>query len=107
MSTPATRTWVIESPIGDDGLPIGPADRDAMSELLADIEAVLFTVGGVVHIAADREEIGHAGGEPVFVTRGYVVQWRSFAPPRRAPVENGTPPAVPDELDELEAQEAP
>ena len=89
---PATRTWIIEE---HDELP--GYDRAEALGLLQDLEAVLFRVGGVVHIAADRVKIGSAGSEDIFESAGLVIQWKAFSPGR----EPDHPEVEDDELAEV------
>jgi hypothetical protein len=83
MDKPAKRTWVIEQAQDPEtGEALDGYDREDALRLLADLESVLFTVGGVLNVAADRVKIGEAGGEAVYESRGLVVQWRAFVPGR-------------------------
>lgn len=91
----------------------GELDRAQVHQALLELEAVLFRVGGKFQIAADREIVAYTAGEPVAVTRGYVVEYQSFSPARHHPGvqrpakrENGTAPAPEPEAVE-EAPEIP
>lgn len=83
---PSERVWHVgEEMDPETEMPTGVVDRQAMHELLADLEAVLFRIGGQVHIAVDREKYAElTNGDGLFETRGYFVQWRAFAPARTA-----------------------
>ena len=81
QSNAARRTWVVEEYVDPDTeLPVGFYDREEAHALLADIESVLFTVGGMVSIAAEREQIDELDGEPLAVTRRLIVQWQAYSP---------------------------
>lgn len=87
----AHRTWQLD---GDPFL-TSPEDLEVELHQAANI---LARVGGVILIAAQREEIA----PDHFVTTGYAFTWRSYAPARRMePVETE---AVPEP--ELEPQAA-
>ena len=80
---PAKRTWIIEEERDPEtGQPLGTYDRMQAAQLFADVEAVLFTVGGMVNFAADRVEIGRFGSEPVYESRRLVANWQAFSPGR-------------------------
>lgn len=90
---PAKRTWIIEEARDPDtGESLGGYDRAQASEFMQDLEAVLFTVGGVVHVATDRVKVGDVGQEPVYKSSRLIIQWQAFAPgrePEPAPVGVG------------------
>lgn len=87
--SPSKRTWIIEQEFDPEtGAQSGTYDRAQAIEMLQDLEAVLATVGGVLHIATDRVKVGDVGDEPVYDSRRLIIQWRAFAPGReeqRAP----------------------
>ena len=95
---PAKRTWIIEEARDpESGESLGGYDRAQASEFLQDIEAVLFTVGGVLHIATDRVEIGRVGSEPVYESARLICQWQAFAPGRKAEQPEPEPAGEDDE----------
>jgi hypothetical protein len=97
---PAKRTWIIEEARDPEtGQELGGYDRGQASELLADLEAVLFTVGGVLHVATDRVQTGNVGSEPVYESKRLIFQWQAFAP-GRAPDPEPEPVGVGAEDDE-------
>lgn len=80
----ADRSWQID---GDPFL----TTPEELEEEIHSAAVVLSRVGGVVLIAAQREEVAPQH----YVTTGYVFTWRSYAPARRMePVETE---AVPEE----------
>lgn len=98
------RTLYIDEATNDDGETLGVVDRGAALATFEDLEAVLFTLGGVAHIAAKRVQTSTApNGKPVYTTIGYLIQWDSFAP--AAPADAPAPAAVPEPDDELTADE--
>jgi hypothetical protein len=78
---PKGRQWILEAD-SETGF-----DDAAVEEALSEAAMILNRVGGVVQIAAHREELPEEiYGQPgVYVTRGLVVQWHSYAPARKAP----------------------
>lgn len=83
----------------------GQVDRQQAHELLAALENVLWSVGGVARIAADREPIRDLGGKTEYRSVRYVVTWDSFAPARK-PQQAEDPPEETDEALEAGAAEA-
>lgn len=75
----------------------GFVDRERALAVLEDLEAMLFSVGGVLHIAAKRVQDGEIGGKRLYRTVGYFIQWDSFAPAVAAP----QPPAEAEALGRL------
>ena len=88
---PKGRTWVIEA-----DPTTGIVDEDQVAQAIAEAALIVDRLGGVVQIAAHREEIpeefyGIAG---MFATRGLMVKWESYAPAAKRPrTENGQQPA--------------
>jgi hypothetical protein len=61
-------------------------DQDALEEAIRAAATVTRFIGGVVQIAAIREEVA----PKIFVPREYVWRWNSFLPPAKAQtVDNG------------------
>lgn len=102
QSSAARRTWVVEEFVDPESeLPVGVYDRDEARALLADLESVLFTVGGMVAITAEREQVDELGGEPLAATRRLIIQWQAYSPMKKA-----TPEPVPEPAPVVE-REAP
>jgi hypothetical protein len=85
------RVWIV------DADPVtGEVDRQRALDLLVALEGTLATIGGVLHVAADRELVGMAGSQELYRTRAYLIQWESFAPARKpAPVPDPEPEEEP------------
>jgi hypothetical protein len=83
------RTWII------DGDPF-TVDPDELPIELHRCAMVLERIGGVVIVAAQRQEIA----EGHYVTTGYAFRWSSYAPAQRLSTEdNGHEPITEEALD--------
>lgn len=110
-SQPKPRQWETDlvEPIVEDGQVVGlTLDREASHQLFADIESVLFRMGGAVLIGAKREQQDDGS----WVTTGYKVSVESFMPPTNRPaVETPSPPPpaapAPPPVEEPEDEHAP
>lgn len=84
MANRARRIYVIRELVDPgSGESLG-YDREEAAEVLADLEATLFRVGGMVNIATRRVQVGEAMGEPLAISAELVVTWDSFSPLERA-----------------------
>lgn len=78
---PKARTWVIEA-----NPETGILSEDEIALALGEAALIVDRVGGVVQLAAHREEIPeeHYGLAGIYATRGLIVRWESYAPAKRA-----------------------
>lgn len=87
-SKPKPREWEVElvEPVVEDGQVVGvQVDREGSHQLFADVEAILFRMGGAALIGAKREQLE----DGTYVTTGYKVSVESFMPAvARAPQVN-------------------
>lgn len=77
----------------------GIIDEEQIAQAIAEATLIVDRLGGVVKIAAHREEIPeeHYGISGIFATRGLMVRWESYAPAARASQPNGQPAEEPVE----------
>lgn len=84
---PGTRTWVIPALVDEHGQPV-EYDRERALALMQDLEAVLFTVGGMVALTVERVRTGTApGGAGTVASISLIAQWQQHVPVRRPPEE--------------------
>lgn len=84
MSSGASRTFIIENHVDEDGNVYHYRER--AEQLLVDLLATLDTVGGMLAVTSKRVEI--PGGPPGVLlgeTVGVIVEWKAFAPLERLP----------------------
>ena len=84
MSSGASRTFIIENQVDEDGNVYHYRER--AEQLLVDLLATLDTVGGMLAVTSKRVEI--PGGPPGVLlgeTVGVIVEWKAFAPLERLP----------------------
>lgn len=88
---PKPRTWVIEAG------PEGYLSEEEIARVIGEASVVVDRVGGVVQIAARREELPKEiyGVEGIYATTGLVCRWESYAPAARR--EEPPAPAPPPE----------
>lgn len=64
----------------------GEVDRQQVLQVFADCEALGHLVGGSFVAAPKRVQLADNGSAtPEYVTVGWIVEWRSFAPAGREP----------------------
>jgi hypothetical protein len=113
MAGAAKRTWIIEPGYDPDtGAATEGYDRSEAVQILRDLEATLFRVGGMVSIAADRVRAGQApDGSPLAISERLIVSWQAFSPLRDPEVYVPEPveeePAVEPVPEEVELEEQP
>jgi hypothetical protein len=106
MAGAAKRTWIIEPGYDPDtGAATEGYDRSEAVQILRDLEATLFRVGGMVSIAADRVRAGQApDGSPLAISERLIVSWQAFSPLRDPevyvpePAEEPAVEPVPEEV---------
>lgn len=84
MSSGASRTFIIENQVDEDGNVYHYRER--AEQLLVDLLATLDTVGGMLAVTSKRVEL--PGGPPGVLlgeTVGVIVEWKAFAPLERLP----------------------
>lgn len=91
MAGAAKRTWVIEPGYDPEtGDVTDGYDRAEALQMLRDLEATLYRVGGMVSIAADRVRTGEApDGAPLATSERLIVSWQAFSPLRDPVVDPG------------------
>jgi hypothetical protein len=96
-SKPKPREWETDlvQPVVENGEIVGlQIDREASHQLFADLESILFNMGGAALIGAKREPQDDGG----YVTTGYKVSVESFMPAVQQPqvnMGNGPEPVAP------------
>lgn len=107
MANRARRIYVIRELVDPGtGESLG-YDREEAAEVLADLEATLFRVGGMVNIAARRVQVGEALGEPLAISAELVVTWDSFSPLERQDDGPAQDAPAPDADHPLVAEDPP
>ena len=102
MAGAAKRTWIIEPGYDPDtGAATEGYDRSEAVQILRDLEATLFRVGGMVSIAADRVRAGQApDGSPLAISERLIVSWQAFSPLRDPEVYVPEPAPAVEPLEE-------
>lgn len=102
---PRPREWREQyDPITDEQGNLLGFDRDEARNAMAEIEGILFRLGGGFVIVAEREQL--TSGE--WVTTGVKVQYRSWVPPvSRAPEVNMGDPSISQRVAEQAASPPP
>ena len=98
MSRGASRTYRFEDTVYEDGTVV--SYREDLAQNVLDFLSTLHVVGGMLSIAAIRDDLGvdPATGQKVFETRGAIVEWRQAAPVRNAAPREAPAPEPLDEL---------
>ncbi len=83
----ARRTFEVHGSVDDEGVEYGP-DRQELLEIVEDLVASTYRLGGMFTVAPVRRELSR----DQFETVAWRVSWDSFAPAERKPKLAAVPP---------------